>query len=66
MSFFESMPSAPAVPMPPPPPTLSTATVSARADEVARGQRGRASTFMTDPATQLDAGPSRQRVLGGV
>ena len=55
---------APAIPGPD-----TAAVLEAQRDaERRRAQaKGRASTYLTDPSTQMDPGPSRQpRALGGV
>ena len=65
MSGLLMPPPAPMVPQPPPAPTLDNAKVQAAADQAAQGKAGRASTFMTDPSTQLTAGPSKKQYLSG-
>ena len=64
--LFSLPPDAPPIAPAPAVPTLTDEMVQKRAADEARSrqQGGRASQFMTNPMTQLDAGPSHKRTLG--
>lgn len=68
MGVMVSPPQAPTPQAAPPVPGPDTAAVLLAQQDSERRRalaHGRASTFLTDPATQLDPGPSRQpRALG--
>jgi len=68
MGAMFAPPQAPAVQPAPPVPGPDTAEVLAasREAEHRRAQaRGRASTYLTDPSTELDSEPSAKRLLTG-
>ena len=67
MAGLFNPPSLPTVPPPPPAPTLDTPSVQQAAsdEQKKRGMaQGRASTYLTDPATQTKAEKTQQRYLG--
>jgi len=59
-------PNTPTPAAPPPVPTAADPTIHAKVNEAARlrSMGGRASTYLTNPNSQLDAEPSAARQLG--
>lgn len=67
MGALFSPPKAPTPMAPPPVPSMADPAVQTRVNEAARlrSMGGRASTYLTNPNSQLDAEPSAARQLGG-
>jgi len=67
MAALFNPPTLPAIPAPPPVPTVSTPSVTKAASDAVKKQamaQGKASTYLTDPATQRTPDLSKQRYLG--
>ncbi len=66
MGALFSPPKAPTPTAPPPVPTAADPTIQAKVNEAARlrSMGGRASTYLTNPNSQMDAEPSAARQLG--
>lgn len=66
MGALFSPPKAPTPAAPPPVPSSADPTIQAKVNEAARlrSMGGRASTYLTNPNSQLDAEPSAARQLG--
>ena len=67
MAALFNPPTLPAIPAPPPVPTASTPSVTNAASAAVKKQasaQGKASTYLTDPATQRTPDLSKQRYLG--
>lgn len=66
MGALFSPPKAPNPTAPPPVPTMADPAIAARNEQARlRSLGGRASTYLTNPNSQLDAEPSAARQLGG-
>ena len=67
MGGFFGKPNAPTPAAPPPVPTPADPAIAARNEQARlRALSGRASTYLTNPNSQLDAEPSAARQLGAV